>query len=75
MVGRAADEWRELQVLMRELHELDAAPASLHLVAACWHLRRPDRVLTPSAPRSVQGFEPRGAVGASRGGDIEIYQR
>jgi hypothetical protein len=67
MVGGAADERRELRVLMRELHELDAAPAALHLVSERSHLRRSHGVLAPLSERERLARNQRsGGFGASR---------
>src|SRR5437763_11723157 len=71
--GEGADERRELQILVRELDEFNAAQTALDVVSKNGQLHRPQRLLAAQEPLPIERFEPRGPVLPSGRIDVQIW--
>src|SRR5712692_445582 len=66
------DEWRELQILMREFGQFDAAPPALQMVPQDGSLNRPQGLDAALLPQAVERAEPRRAEPSRGRGEIQI---
>ena len=68
-----ADEWRELQILVPEFGEFDAALAALELVSEDRALHRPEGVHAAALPQAIQRLEPRRAELPSGRREVKVW--